>query len=135
MPAGTGISTANYDRVESRTTTERGVDPFAVQALIAAGDPSLDPFGPIPAVLFGPLLVDSARSLSNPGDVRAIIANGALFDLPGGPLAATFKLGADLLGFETEFTRAGLVSRADLSREDVNGQVTLNLPITSRRRR
>jgi hypothetical protein len=125
--------TANYDRVESRTSTERGVDPFPVQSRVAAGDPSLDPFGTIPAFLFGPRLVDRARSLSNSGNVQAI-ANGDLFDLPAGALAATFKLGAAALGFDTESTRAGLTSRADLSREDGNGQVTLNLPITSRRR-
>ncbi|HEY5713556.1 MAG TPA: TonB-dependent receptor, partial [Allosphingosinicella sp.] len=125
--------TANYDRVESRTTTERGVDPFPVQLRIGAGDPSLDPFGPIPAYLYGPLLVDRARSLSNSGNFQAI-ANGNLFDLPGGALAATFKLGAAALGFDTETIRAGLTSSAELAREDVNGQVTLNLPITSRRR-
>jgi hypothetical protein len=124
--------TGNYDRVASRTRTVTGLDTSALQASLDAGDPAFDPFGPDLAYLNSPLLIDRAHSLSNSGNVQ-LVANGNLFDLPAGPLLATFKLGGEATGFDTQSERAGIVRAASLSRTGGNGQITLDLPLASRR--
>jgi hypothetical protein len=124
--------TGNYDRVATRTRTVTGLDVSALQAALAGGDPSFDPFGPNLNYLNSPLLIDRAHSLSNAGNVQ-LVANGTLLDLPAGPLLATFKIGGEATGFDTEAERAGIVRAASLSRTGGNGQVTLDLPLASRR--
>ena len=124
--------TGNYDRVATRTRTVNGLDTSALQAALNADDPGFDPFGSNLLYLGSPLLVDRARSLSNAGNVQ-LVANGNLFDLPAGPALATFKLGGEAIGFDTSAERAGVTRSADLSRTGGNGQVTLDLPLTSRR--
>ena len=125
--------TGNYDRVATRTRTVTGLDTSALQASLDAGDPGFDPFGPNLNYLNSPLLIDRAHSLSNAGNVQ-LVANGTLLDLPAGPLLTTFKLGGEATGFDTEAERAGVVRTADLSRTGGNAQLTLDLPLASRRR-
>jgi len=125
--------TGNYDRIATRTRTVTGLDTAALQAALNAGDPGVDPFGSNLNYLGSPLLIDRARSLSNVGNVQ-LVANGTLFDLPAGPLLATFRFGGEATGFSTEGERAGILRAADLSRTGTNGQVTLDLPLTGRRR-
>jgi hypothetical protein len=124
--------TGNYDRVATRTRTVTGLDTSGLQASLNAGDPGFDPFGPDLAYLGSPLSIDRAHSLSNAGNVQ-LVANGTLFDLPAGPLLATFKLGGEATWFDTEAERAGIARAANLSRTGGNGQITLDLPLTSRR--
>jgi hypothetical protein len=125
--------TGNYDRVSTRTRTVSGLDATGLQAALDADDPGFDPFGPDLGFLGAPLRIDRARSLSNVGNVQ-LVANGTLFDLPAGPLLTTFKLGGEATGFATESERAGVTRSADLSRTGGNSQLTLDLPLTSRRR-
>jgi len=125
--------TGNYDRVSTRTRTVNGLDVSTLQAALNADDPNFDPFGSNLNYLSSPLLIDRANSLSNAGNVQ-LVANGTLLEAPAGPLLATFKLGGEALGFNTEVVRAGIARSADLSRTGGNAQVTLDLPLTSRRR-
>jgi hypothetical protein len=125
--------TGNYDRVATRTRTVTGLDTSALQAALNAGDPGFDPFGSNLNYMNSPLLIDRAHSLSNAGNVQ-LVANGTLLDLPAGPLLATFKLGGEATGFDTEAERAGILRAASLSRTGGSGQVTLDLPLASRRR-
>ena len=125
--------TGNYDRVATRTRTVTGLDTSALQASLNAGDPGFDPFGSNLNYLNSPLLIDRAHSLSNAGNVQ-LVANGTLFDLPAGPLLTTFKLGGEATGFDTEVERVGIARSADLSRTGGNAQITLDLPLASRRR-
>jgi iron complex outermembrane receptor protein len=124
--------TGNYDRVATRTRTVTGLGTSGLQAALDAGDPGFDPFGSNLFYLNSPLLIDRAHSLSNAGNVQ-LVANGTLLDLPAGPLLATFKLGGEATGFATEAERAGVIRTANLSRTGGNGQVTLDLPLASRR--
>ena len=125
--------TGNYDHVVSRTRTVRGIDLSGFQDSLDAGDPGVDPFGPLRAGFLGPLLIDRARSVSDTGNVQ-LVTNGNLLDLPGGPLSTTVKLAASTLGFDTSSIRAGVVRSADLSRNDASAQVSVDVPLTSRRR-
>jgi iron complex outermembrane receptor protein len=125
--------TGNYDRIATRTRTVGGLDISALQAALEAGDPGFDPFGSNLGYLSSPLLIDRAHSLSNSGNMQ-LVANGTLLDAPAGPLLATFKIGGEATGFSTISQRAGITRAADLSRNGANGQITLDLPLASRRR-
>lgn len=124
--------TGNYDRSTIRTRTVRGIDIADLQAALNAGDPRLNPFATIPGTLIDTRLVDRARARSDSGDLQ-LVATGALAQLPAGPVNASLKGGISALGLDSMSTRSGLVSAADLSRTDLNGRASLDLPLTSRR--
>jgi len=125
--------TGNFDHAVTNTRTVRGIDYSAYQAALAAGDPSVNPFGELRAGMLGPLLIDRARSVSDTANVQ-LVTNGTLADLPAGALSTTVKLGAETLAFDTRAVRGGTERSADLNRGNLNGQVSLDLPLTSRRR-
>ncbi|HEX8447927.1 MAG TPA: TonB-dependent receptor [Sphingomonas sp.] len=122
--------TGNYDRAVSRTRTDTGLDGGAVQTLIDAG--TLNPFGALPADLYTPRAADSAHSVSNSGDVQ-LVASGSPLRLPAGPISTTVKLGGELNGFDTRSVRSGVERSANLSRRNANGQINVDIPLTSRR--
>jgi hypothetical protein len=124
--------TGNYDHVVSRTRTWRGYDLTDLQSAILLGNASVNPFGSIGGNYLDSRIVDRARSTSDSGDIQ-LVANGPLLDLPAGPLNASVKGGFSALGLDSRSTRSGILSAADLSRTDVNGRVSLDLPLTSRR--
>ena len=124
--------TGGYDRVVSRTRTVRGIDVTDLQAALNMGDPAVNPFGTIPAALLDTLRIDRARSVSNGGNID-VVAAGPLAQLPAGPLSASFKGGFDILSLDATSIRGGVASSADLSRTDLNGQASFDLPLTSRR--
>lgn len=124
--------TGNYDRAITNTRTVRGIDVTDLQAALLAGDPGLNPFGTIPAALLGTQLVDRARAKTDSGDVQ-LVANGPIGDLPAGPVSASLKGGFAALGLDATSVRSGVAASSELSRTDLNGRVSLDLPITSRR--
>lgn len=63
-----------------------------------------------------------------------LVANGALFDLPGGDVSTTLRLGASHQSLDGFTTRAGADQSRDLSRTRGNAQISLDVPIASRRR-
>ncbi len=123
--------TANWDHGDSRTDARTGRDVSALQAALTAGDPSVDPFGPFPPGLIGPYTGSRARAISDTGNVQ-FVAGGPVFDLPAGPLATTVKGGWTGSAFDTDSTRFGVARHTDLSRRDFDGQLSLDLPLTSR---
>jgi hypothetical protein len=116
--------TGNYDHAVNRTLTDRGVDITALQTLLDADDATFNPFASIP------FRTDRAHSISDTGNVQAVF-NGALFRLPAGDLSTTVKLGAEATRLDSESRRSGVETNSDLSRNNVNGQVSFDLPITS----
>jgi hypothetical protein len=123
--------TAGYDHGDTRTHTDTGLDASALQAALAAGDPTVDPYGTLPAALIGGRTRSSARALSDAGNVQ-FVANGPVVDVPAGPLATSIKLGYTDSGFDTTSTRAGVEQQTSLSRSDASAQLNLDLPIASR---
>jgi len=124
--------TGNYDRAASRTRTDRGLDGSALQTAIDGGSATLNPFGALPYDLYTSLPADRARSVSNIGDLQ-LVASGSPLRLPAGPLSLTATVGGELSGFDTRSTRSGVVRSADLSRNNANGQLNVDIPLTSRR--
>lgn len=102
--------TGNYDRVESKTITDRGFD-------------SLGAVRP----------ADRGNSTSNVGTVDALL-RGPLFALPAGDVSTSLRIGGSLSGFDSTAFRNGVGSDASLSRNIVSSQLNVDLPIASRRK-
>lgn len=123
--------TGNYDRSDTQTFTDTGVDATAFNARLAAGDPTALPFGRLTAGDIGAAAGNRAYATQSTGGVDAVV-NGRLFGLPAGDVSTTIKLGAETADFDSRSYRAGLAQRGQVSRDTVNGQVNVDLPIASR---
>ncbi len=123
--------TGNYDRSDTQTFTERGVDASAFQARLTAGDPTASPFRTLTVGDIGAGAGNRAYATQNTGGVDAV-ANGTLFSLPAGAVSTTIKLGAETADFDSRSYRAGLTQTGQVSRDTVSGQVNVDVPLTSR---
>jgi iron complex outermembrane recepter protein len=102
--------TGNYDRINVRTLTDRN---FTNPALLSA----------IPQ--------DSARSRLTTGAVIANI-NGPIFRMPAGPAILAARVGYDDLAFRSSSTTATGTFTGRVNRSDVNGRMSLEIPILRR---
>ena len=73
----------------------------------------------------------SARSRAVTGD---LLLSGPVFDLPAGAVTSSVRMGASANGFEAWSIRNGTERSNDYDRQIASGQVTLDLPITSKAR-
>ena len=119
-----------YDRVDSRTTTDAGVDASAFQARLNAGDPTANPFG---ALDLPRLARNRATSTSQVANLDAQ-ASGTLFRLPAGEIVTSVAIGADMIAFASRSTRAGVTQRGEVSRDSASGRINLDLPVTNKAR-
>jgi hypothetical protein len=130
--------TGAYDHSDSLVDTGLGVDPAPLNALLSAGSGAFDPFGPLPTGLMLNLPDSQARSISDSGNLQVLV-NGPLLKLPSGNLNVSFKFGDSESGFKSASQRWDLVNDVDviqavnLSRNDLNGQLNLDLPLASKR--
>lgn len=127
------LVSGNYNYSKVGTDTDIGIDVSPAQALLDAGDPSFNPFAPFSSGLLNGPYSARARASSNVGTFNAV-ANGTLAELPGGPISTSVRVGWAGNGFDSFSDRLGIVRDTDLSRRDTNGQLNIDLPITSRRR-
>jgi hypothetical protein len=123
--------TGNGDLSITRTRTDRGIATGAIQAALDAGDASVNPYGDFAPGLIADHITDSARAKSQAvqGD---LLISGSLFDLPAGDVMTSFRIGASANGFESRSVRSGVENSNDYSREIGSGQVSVDLPLTSR---
>lgn len=124
--------TGDFDRTATDTTTGRGLDASAFQAAVAAGDPTVNPFGVIPASLYKTLAADTAKSVSTSASADLVL-NGNLFQLPAGPLQTTLKVGVNSKGLDSKTVRSGVTTTRDITRTTESFQSSFNLPLTSTR--
>jgi len=120
--------TGNGDYSNTRTTTDRGVDTGAIQSAINAG---ADPFGGFSADLLSTRAIDRAKAESKAvtGD---LLLSGPLFDLPAGAVTTSVRVGGSANGFDSRSIRSGVERNSSYNREIGSGQISLDLPITSR---
>lgn len=123
----------NYDRSDNETLTDVGVDTAAFQTRLNANDPTANPYGAFASGTFEPLAANRARSTSSTYGIDAL-ANGSLFTLPAGKVSASFKVAGSSLTFDSNSLRAGVFQSASLARSSANGQLNIDVPITSRAR-
>ncbi|WP_336968990.1 TonB-dependent receptor [Sphingobium aromaticiconvertens] len=126
--------TGNADLSDTRTATDRGVSGTVLQTAISGNDPTVNPFATsLPDGLLSTRLTDSARAKSQAvqGD---LLISGTLFNLPAGAATTAIRLGASANGFDGESTRSGVFRSSSYNREIGSGQISLDLPLTSRGR-
>ena len=121
-------ATGEYSRVETDTSTGRGVDEVALQALIA-GDLTVNPFGDL-----------TSRATANPRDTANSVAqtataelvlNGRPYELPAGDITSTFKVGAGYQSLDSESVRSGVAVDRSQSRNSGSVQANFDLPISN----
>lgn len=100
--------TGAYDHNESKTFTDTGLGSAAALAPVNRG-----------------------YSTSDEGQVDLLV-NGALFKLPAGEVSTSVHLGGDISDFSSTSYRAGLISPGSVSRNTANGQLNIDVPLTSR---
>jgi hypothetical protein len=113
----------DYNRVDSESRTGTGYSSAAFQSQLNAGAPGANPFGDLTGVLTRKP-DDTANSVSSTGSAELMVA-GDLFDLPTGPLDATFTVGWDTRSLDSESVRNGLRTDRSLSRDRTYGKLDL----------
>ena len=94
--------TGNWDRVESRTLTDRDTG-----------------------------LTDWARSVSNVGSIDGLV-NGPIADLPAGAINTSLRLSGRTSDLDAESRRGGAYTATDIGRTSGSARANLDLPIASR---
>lgn len=118
----------NYDRAETDTLIDRGLDLAAVQARLDANDPAFNPFGA--GAISGGLVQDRARSTTDLGEAE-LVATGSPILLPAGPVATTFKAGFETRRQGAFSDRGGAVQDISLGRDQGRFQASIDVPLTS----
>ncbi|MEP6785068.1 MAG: hypothetical protein ABI898_04920 [Sphingomonadales bacterium] len=121
--------TGNYDRSISRTNTDRGVDPVALQALIVPGS-TFDPFGTSTQSPIGYLAGDTARSQTDTSN-GIYTLSGPLIDLPAGAVRTTLRAGFATTDLSSQAVRSGVTQLSDLSRDEANGRINIDVPLAN----
>lgn len=121
----------NFDLTDSATRTGRGVDTSLFTAAVKANDPTVNPFGPIPANLLRYNAQDTADSVTTNAKAE-FTASGALAQLPTGRLRATFKTGVDSRRVDADSVRSGVATQRDLTRDRATAYASLDLPLLER---
>ena len=124
---------SNYDRVDNETLTDVGIDATRFQARLRANDPGTNPFGPLSVAGFDVLPTTQAMSTTNRGELDALV-NGTLLTLPAGGISASLRVGGDTIDFSSTSSRGGIMQTGRVSRDIVNGQANIDVPLTSRSR-
>ena len=122
--------TGAYDHADTLTHSDTGVDAGGLQTRLAARDPALDPFAPLPDSGLTLRGQDEARSLSD-GMNAQFLAHGPILTLPAGALFGSFKVGDTQSWFSSSSRRGGLSQSTDLTRNDANLQANVDVPVTS----
>lgn len=121
----------NVDLTDSATRTGRGLDTTAYRAAVAASDPEVNPFGPIPRNLLRYNAQDTADSITTNAKAE-LTMNGTVTQLPAGRLRATFKGGVDSRKVESESVRSNVFTRRALTRDRATLQASADAPIAER---
>jgi len=122
--------TGTYDRTESETFTDNGIDSSAFQARLNAGDPTANPYGPLVGQLGG-LPVNRGYSTAQTGGADALFS-GQVFKLPAGAISTSIRVGAQTNSFDSRSYRSNIETPGSVRRDIVNGQINLDVPLTSR---
>lgn len=118
-----------YDHSDARSLTATGIDLADVQAQITAGDPGLNPFGPLP--MASPLL-DRVRSIADHWSANLTL-NAQPVHLPAGPLQVNLTSEYDRSVSKTSFNDAGAARSNDALDDTASTRMQIDLPVASRR--
>lgn len=118
-----------YDHSDVRTATGRGYDTDTLQDEIDSGE--ADPYGILSSSALGNFQRQQAIAITDTAS-SSLLANGKLFRLPAGDIAASLKLGGDFSTLSSSTTGVDATGASRLSRVEGNAQIGLDFPLTSR---
>ncbi|MBU2097074.1 MAG: TonB-dependent receptor plug domain-containing protein, partial [Alphaproteobacteria bacterium] len=122
--------TGTYDHSTSLTRSDVGVDISALQQAVNGG---ASPFAPWPGTLLAERGRNKAQSVSDGFTVQGV-ASGPAFDAPAGPVRTSFKVGEAASWLASDTLRSGIERDADLSRNTLSAQGSIDIPLASRKR-
>jgi hypothetical protein len=123
--------TSALDHSDSQTDTDVGFNPTLMQSLLDAGSIAFNPFAAIPSNLLQALPQSYARSITDSGNFQ-VLANGPLLKEPAGNIYVSARAG-DTQSWQAAYS--ALASRTQstyLTRNDLNAQLSLDIPLASR---
>ena len=115
----------NYDRTETSTRTERGVDVSDIQGAVTAG--AFSPFGDLGNLT---RTADRAKSVSSAAGLNALVA-GSPFSLPAGEVSTSIRVAATTTDFTSDSLRAGVANSTSLGRDSGSVRANIDLPIAN----
>lgn len=124
--------TGQLERMETDSRIGQGVDVSAFRAAVAAGDPAVNPFGPVPPALLGSVREDTANATITNIKTDLTLA-GTLAELPTGALRATVRGGLDRRRAESQSIRSGVHDQRVLTRDRATLNSSIDMPILSAR--
>ncbi len=116
-------ATTTLDSNDVRSHGDRGVDPAAADAAVAAG---ADPFGPLDL----PRLTQQAHTITRKGEFKGV-ANGVAIVIPSGELRATATVEAERSTVDSQ-SRGFSDVDISLGRTRVEGGLSVDVPLASR---
>ncbi|MBV8684749.1 MAG: TonB-dependent receptor [Caulobacteraceae bacterium] len=123
--------TSALSHSDSQTDTDVGINPSPLQALLDAGSSEVNPFGALPPGLLHSLPQSYGRSITDSGNFQ-VLANGPLLKVPAGNIYVSAK-GGDSQTWQASYSARGSVrDSVYLTRNDINAQLSLDVPIASR---
>jgi hypothetical protein len=122
---------ATYSYSDSQIASDSRTDIAGLQAGIVAG--SIDPFAPTPLQFLRIAQIQHSASHTNDGTAQLVLT-GSPFSLPAGFVTTALRVGGafNRQGSRSDF--GGVPSSSAFARDEVNGQVTVDIPIASRDR-
>lgn len=123
--------TGNYERNDSETATGRGVDSAPWKAAIAAGDPRVNPFGPVSRALLKINARDVAKSKSRAAKAELVL-NGDVAEIPAGRVSSTVKIGGERVEQTSDALRNGAPMRSNYDRRTLTVHGDIDVPLASR---
>ncbi len=122
--------TSAYDHADSITDTDTGLSAAGLQALLTGLSPSFNPFGTLPGTGVTALGQNTARSISDSGNVQ-FLASGNVIKVPAGKIFTSLKIGDSISNLDSHSLRLGIAQSSDFTRNDFNAQANFDLPLFS----
>jgi len=123
--------TGAYDHSDSFTTSDVGVDISALQQSVNAGTFG-SPFAPWGPALLAERAGNKARSITDGINIQGV-ASGPAFNVPAGAVRTSIKIGEAASWLSSDTLRLGVERDADLSRNTLSAQGSIDLPLTSKK--
>jgi iron complex outermembrane recepter protein len=125
--------TGTYDRLTSRTLTDRGVDVAALQVLAATPGSGFNPFAQAAASPLPYLARDTARQQTTTSSGIYTLSGGIL-ELPAGMVRTTLRGGFVNTRLNSQSVRIATALSTGLTRDEANGRVNIDIPLANRNR-